>query len=83
MSEARLREPIELTDAELEAVSGAYTVPQFGGQVTLGGGSGPTAYTGKITVNSIAANITFAEDRSGQYAVVDDGDASFGQEKTQ
>ncbi|MBV8524133.1 MAG: hypothetical protein JOY71_18745 [Acetobacteraceae bacterium] len=79
MSDVRLLEPIELTDADLDAVcgaQGAYPVPQFGGQVQLGGGSGPTAYTGKITVNSITANITFAEDRSGHYGVVDNGTAS-------
>lgn len=67
MAEPTILTPIELTDAELDAVSGGahisthqhnstrqsihQSITETGGSVTVGGGSGATAFTGTITVS--------------------------------
>ena len=68
MAEPTILTPIELTDAELDAVSGGsfvgvsqhnsnktkqsirQSIKQTGGSVTIGGGDGPTANSGNISV---------------------------------
>jgi hypothetical protein len=69
MAEPTTLTPIELTDAELDAVSGGsfvgvrqsnsnktkqsikQSITETGGGVTIGGGSGPTANSGNISVS--------------------------------
>ena len=69
MAEPTILTPIELTDAELDAVSGGahisthqhnstrqsihQSITETGGSVTVGGGSGATAFTGTITVSRV------------------------------
>jgi hypothetical protein len=70
--------PIELHDAELHVVFGAsHSVSLFHGLFTLGGGSGPTAFSGKVTINTPTDTTTdpvdFAQGRSGAYALLNDG----------
>ena len=65
--------PIELTDAELEVVFGASkSVSLFNGRLTLGGGSGATAFNGTVTFSTATdpttGTVSFAEGRSGAYA---------------
>ena len=68
MAEPTMLTPIELTDAELDAVSGGsfvgvsqhnsnktkqsirQSIKQTGGSVTIGGGDGPTANSGNISL---------------------------------
>jgi hypothetical protein len=72
--------PIELTDAELDVVFGASRrFSLFGGQLTLGGGSGPTAFSGTVTIitpadpSSDPVSVSFAEGRSGAYVLLESG----------
>ena len=75
--------PIELHDAELDVVSGAsnsVSPPRFHGLLTLGGGSGPTAFSGTVTINTPTIKTTdpvdFAQGRSGAYVLLIDGQLS-------
>jgi hypothetical protein len=86
MAEPLVLTSIELSDAELDTVSGGVTL--FDGQLSLGGGSGPTAFSATVTINrttgttdsTMTDNISFAEGRSGKYALVINGNSQLGQE---
>ena len=69
--------PIELHDAELDVVFGASKSVSIGGLLTLGGGSGPTAFSGTVTISTPTYTktemVSFVQGRSGKYVLVIDG----------